>query len=290
MHVAISAGQGSGSSLSPQWLYFAVSSKQNVAGLWYRQRGLSILDRPRTRFMWSSDDLRKIVSPSTSPNSVSFDSEVAVFARPWGRTPSLRRDPDHPENREALRVMLEKWGRRSHDAPIDGLWFIPGWVLDAWSRPRFVALPGDEAIYVNILTDMGGTCFRPGFARGAWRPVPGASLEPLDRRLFVFDIAGAAYAPGVIRPGTILDARVLIHDITRAHRAMVDPQASIILRHAYVGAVVDGVPKSSRRMLPGEPLQDVCVGTAAGIRHYLDTLVFEDEVAQESPRPPGLTV
>lgn len=268
------------------WLYFAVSTVQDPAGYWSSQRGLFIHDRPRDVSTWTLDDLRAGGIASTAPDVDRLTADVAVFARPWGRTPSLRSNPDHPVNRADLAACLQRWGRRALRTPSEGLWFIPGWVVDAWVAPRFVELPGDEPVHTNTLSAFAGPVFRHGLT--AYTRDRGAvgTLEAWEEQLLVFDIAGPAYAPAVVRPGVVLDARVVVHG-SHAGQTVHDEPATAALRRTYLGAVVRRVPAQSGRVLPGEPMQDVCAGAARQIRRALGSLLLDDEVVEERSRAPG---
>ncbi|WP_350352351.1 hypothetical protein ABS642_04065 [Microbacterium sp. A8/3-1] len=124
---------------------------------------------------------------------------------------------------------------------------------------------------------MESSAFEPGLARVRHQP-QGVSLELFDDHLLVFTLAGAAHAPGVIRPGVVLDARVMVHD-PESRKPTEDALATIALRGAYLGAVIGRAPMQHRRVLQGEPLQDICADTAKQIRWHLNALELADQMA-----------
>lgn len=259
----------------PTWLYYGLSLAETASGRWAAHRKLSFLDRPGAPSWWTSADLRRMGTSSLASDEERFGADVAVIARPWGQTRALRADPDHPENRAALRRMLQQWAQKSVLRTTSGLWFLPGWVLDAWTMPRFARLPTFESTWVSVLTGFAGSIFIPGITQNACELMSTGRLDPWATRLIVIEIAGPSYAPGIIRPGTVLDAQVKVHG--RPGRPLVQhADETAALRALYLGCVIEKVPRKEGPVLPGEALEDVrdravtefrmCIDLRTGVR------------------------
>lgn len=201
-----------------------------------------------------------------------FDTEVAVIARPWGATRARREDPDHPANRAGLHQMLEHPGWVRPDGDREGLWFVPGWVIDAWLHPRIVALPILGPTYVHLLSPFSGALFTPGMTRHVRARARMGILDPSDERMVTVTIAGRGYAPALVRPGLVLDIELRRRDRVGA-RDVQDVDQTAALRAGYLGCVIDRVPLDDGRVLPGEPLEDICDGSLSLYRLLIEARV-----------------
>lgn len=147
---------------NPQWLYFMTNSYAPITEHWASPTAVMIHDREPSHAGADSAALRTLTDSGVRSRE-DMISKVAVLARPNGATPELRMDPDHPDNRREVQRLMTTWrsGYRGEDRTYgvqDGLWFIPGWALDAYLHPRFVAVP-DGAFLTFVWTGDRGAPF-----------------------------------------------------------------------------------------------------------------------------------
>lgn len=168
--------------------------------------------------------------------------QVGVIARSAGRPRSLYHDPTAPANRAALVRFLEGRDRGGY------LSFIPGWMLDAFLRPRSAALPSDGVTHVVV--DHG---------QDVWAHIKRIAYHdlPRDGQLQVLVIAGSELAPRIIRPGVVLEAYVLSRN-THGRVVLTGGAAATLFEQAYRGRVLTEVPSAiSGRALPGQAVEEL---------------------------------
>lgn len=271
----------------PTWLYYGLSLAENASDRWTAHRKLWLFDRPGPPSWWTSAELRRMGTSSLASDDERFGSDVAVIARPWGARRALRDDPDHPENRAALRAMVQRWAQKAFRRESSGLWFVPGWALDAWTVPRFASLPTFASTFASVLTGLAGPIFRPGLTKHAVELTIRGAIEPLGERIVSIEIAGPSYAPGIIRAGTVLDAQVKVRGGVNRPLAQ-DAADTAALRATYLGCVIEKVPRYPGPVLPGEPLEDIRDRTMSEFRRCIEPGARASRVTEQRAGTPGL--
>lgn len=235
---------------NPEWLYFAAIAESvprysngDVAGIYIHDRVPEIARA-------SADALRALAIPSRATQNRTT-GQIGVLARPHGQSPSLRTNPDNPANRKALRKLLERGTLRDPDP----LWYIPGWVLDAFLVPQMVTMPSWSLTFVDLWGSRRGA----PFVFGGTDAVPTVIRRqiPERSRAQVLVVASPTLAPRIIRPGTVLDAYcVERRGATGLIRIRDDDSER--LAQTYVGQVLSELPDHvDRHPLPGEPVKNV---------------------------------
>lgn len=227
---------------------------------WRSNRTLRVVRAtPRVRNAQSLDDLVASVEDVREQERVDR-IEVGLIARPWGATRSLRIDPAHPTNvSEVDEVVGRSLGSPEWGVP-SGLFYVPAWVLLASENPRFVALPDTSPCVVVKVTGIRGSGFRPGDPRGMPPLVKargGIPIELAFSRIRVLFVADALYAPGLVRPGMVLEAIEVLRHPTARESILVDDAAQRF-RANYRGCVLNMVPTAAdvSQSLPGQPLEN----------------------------------
>lgn len=266
---------------APTWLYSVIARSKP------RTR-VEFFDRPGPPSRLNSEQLRQFGTSSLGAPEERLGAVVGVVARPWGRSRALRTNPDHPDNRANLQRLASRWNRPYQvQLSGSGLWFVPGWVLDTWMRPQFVSLPSFESLVVHIAHGYTGPTFAARVATHAYRPVAGAEMLPLEQEVVVMDIAGPSHAPGLVRAGTVLDARMYLRPVI-GRPPVLGTEETSSLRAQYLGTVIEKVPTRRGRVLPGEPLEDVCERWVPDMRRSISWIKEMDELAEHRSRAPRL--
>lgn len=267
--------------LAPTWLFSAVARSRP------RTR-VEFFDRPGPTSRLSSDQLRQFGTSSLGAPEDRLGTIVGVVARPWGRSRALRTNPDHPQNRADLQHLASRWHHPYQvQLPRWGLWYLPGWVLDTWIRPQFVSLPSFDSLVVHIAHGYTGPTFAARLATHAYRPLGGAEMLPLEQRMVVIDIAGPSHAPGLVRAGTVLDARMYLRPVI-GRQPVLGSEETSSLREQYLGTVIERVPTRTGRVLPGEPLEDVRERWVSDMRKSISMIKEMDELTEHRSGAPRL--
>lgn len=247
-----------------EWLYIT-SSRVRPQGMqssakWGSAGALRVAPAPsRIRFVLGEDELRAFVIDVRDRES-SDTTEFGLLARPWGQTRELRTDAAHPINLAEVadaasrRVNSPRWENPS------GLFYFPSWVLMASEHPRWVSIPDDRPCIVLRVTGIRGSGFLPGgigkFTALARQNTEIESEGHLSRVRVLF-VADALYAPGLVRPGLVLEATEILRRPARAASVVLDDEARRF-RENYRGCVLNRLPVATRQhpSLPGQPLED----------------------------------
>lgn len=230
---------GASADENPEWLYF-VAWPRNSDGL--RPGGGAIPHDWTPQLARADADTLRLHAVPREEVEDRDSWHVGVVARCKGRPRSLYRDPAAPANRAALLRFLEGRDSAGH------LRFIPGWMLDAFLRPRPAALPSEGL--TRVVVDHG---------QDIWAQIKRLVARdlPRDARLQVLVIAGLNLAPRIIRPGVVLDAFVLIRD-ANGRVVLASDSAASSFEQAYRGRVLSEVPSAiSGRPLPGQAVEQL---------------------------------
>lgn len=203
--------------------------------------------------------------------------EFGVLARPRGQSATMRTNPDNPRNRTALLKLLD----RGMLSPAGVLWYVPGWVLDAFLEPQRVSLPSWSTTFVEVWGYRRGAPFVFG-SRDAARTVIQRRI-PEGSRAQVLIVASSTLAPRIIRPGTVLDA-YYVEQRGMAGLVQVRGNDSESLAQMYVGRMISQfADHADRHPLPGEPVKDLVEFVdGSGI------IKLPEKRAEESRGTPGL--
>ena len=261
-----------------EWLYITTSRVRpqgmQSSAKWGSDGSLRVVAAPpHIRLATGEDELRAVVQDARD-RGTSEPTEFGLLARPWGRTRELRTDAAHPIN---VAEVSDAAGRRVSSARWEnpsGLLYFPSWVLMASEQPRQVSVPDGRPCVVSRVTGVRGSQFFPGgsgnLAAFALRS-PDIALEHHSSRVRVLFVADALYAPGLVRPGLVLEAMEVLRRPARAASVVLDEEAQRF-RENYRGCVLDRLPAVSGQYpsLPGQALEDPTTFDRRALRTILD--------------------